>query len=205
MKIIIVGASGTIGSAAAQLLGARHDVVRVGRNSGDVRCDMTDIASIDAMYDAVGAFDALVCVSGSVVFAPLADMTPEKFAVGLNNKLMGQVNLVMRGLDHMNDKGSFSLTSGLLSEDVILEGVSSAICNAGVDAFVRSSALSMPRGIRINSVSATLVEESAEAFAPYFPGIKPIPASEAALGYVKSVEGWQTGRVYRIGWSPAQI
>jgi hypothetical protein len=55
--------------------------------------------------------------------------------------------------------------------------------------------------LRINLISPTMTEESATAFGPFFPGQKAIPAAEAALGFVKSVEGPQTGRVYRIGWS----
>jgi NAD(P)-dependent dehydrogenase (short-subunit alcohol dehydrogenase family) len=73
--------------------------------------------------------------------------------------------------------------------------------NGGLEAFARSAAIELPRGLRINVVSPTVTEESWSAFGPFFPGQKPVPASDAALGYVKSVEGMQTGKVYRIGWS----
>lgn len=201
MKIILVGSSGTIGRAVAAELGARHDIVHANRNSGDVRVDIADPASIVAMYGQVGRFDALVCATGKVHFGLLETFTPEQFDLGLRNKLMGQVNLVMLGLGHISDGGSFTLTSGLLNEDPIREGASAAMVNGGIEGFVRGAAIGLPRGLRVNVVSPTVVEESMPSYAPFFRGSKPVPASEAALGYAKSVEGAQTGRVYRIGWS----
>ena len=203
MKIILVGSSGTIGRAVAAELGARHDIVHANRSSGDVRVDIADPASIAAMYAQVGAFDALVCATGKVHFGPLETFTPEQFDLGLRNKLMGQVNLVMLGLAHIADGGSFTLTSGLLNEDPIREGVSAAMVNGGLEGFVRGAAIVLPRGLRLNVVSPTVIEESLPSYGPFFRGTKPVPASEAALGYAKSVEGAQTGRVYRIGWSRA--
>jgi len=201
VKIILVGASGTIGAAVNAELGARHEVVRVNRSSGDFRVDITDPASIQRLYAEIGAFDALVCASGSVHFGPLGLFTPEQYEVGLRHKLMGQVNLVMFGLASIRDGGSFTLTSGLLNDDPIREGVSAAMVNGGLEGFVRGAAIELPRGVRINVVSPTVVEESLPVYGPYFRGVKAVPVSDAALGYAKSVEGAQTGRVYRIGWS----
>jgi hypothetical protein len=56
----------------------------------------------------------------------------------------------------------------------------------------------MPRGIRINSVSPTLLSESAEKLGEYFRGFETVPASRVVLAYSKSVEGAQTGQVYRV-------
>lgn len=201
MKIIVIGAGGTIGAAVVTELSARHEVVRVGRSSGDVRADIADAASITRLYEEVGAFDAVVCTAGKVHFGAFDSFTPEQFDVGLRDKLMGQVNLVMLGQKYIRDGGSFTLTSGLLNDDPIREGVSAAMVNGGLEGFVHGAAIVLPRGLRINVVSPTVIEESLPSYAPYFRGIKAVPASEAALGYAKSVEGAQTGRVYRIGWS----
>lgn len=114
---------------------------------------------------------------------------------------MGQVNLVALGLKHIRDSGSFTLTTGQINDDPISVGASGAMVNGGIEGFVRSAAVELPRGIRVNVVSPTVTEESWAAFGPFFPGQKPVPAREAALGYVKSVEGRQTGKIYRIGWS----
>ena len=201
MKIILVGASGTIGKAVDLQLRERHEIVRANRTSGEFRVDIADPKSIERLYAQAGAFDALVCTAGNVHFGPFERFTTEQFDIGLRNKLMGQVNLVMLGHKHIRDGGSFTLTSGLLNDDPIREGVSAAMVNGAVEGFVRSAAIELPRGIRINVVSPTVIEESLPSYGPYFRGFEAVPANEAALGYVKSVEGAQTGRVYRIGWT----
>lgn len=201
MKVILVGASGTIGKAVDAELSTRHEVVRVNRSSGDLQVNIADPTSIERLYGQIGVFDALICTAGNVHFGPFEQFTPEQFEIGLRDKLMGQVNLVTMGLKHIRDGGSFTLTSGLLNDDPIREGVSAAMVNGGLEGFVHGVAIVLPRGLRINIVSPTVVEESLPAYGPYFRGSKAVPASEAALGYAKSVEGAQTGRVYRIGWS----
>jgi NAD(P)-dependent dehydrogenase (short-subunit alcohol dehydrogenase family) len=201
MKIILIGAAGTLGSAVDKALKARHEIVRVGRNSGDFQVDITDPASIERLFSKLGEFDAVVSTVGDVHFGPLAEFTQDEFQIGLRNKLMGQVNLVFFGLKHIRNRGSFTLTTGQINEDPIGVGASGAMVNGGLEAFARSAAIELTRGLRINVVSPTVTEESWSAFGPFFPGQKPVPASEAALGYVKSVEGMQTGKVYRIGWS----
>jgi NADP-dependent 3-hydroxy acid dehydrogenase YdfG len=201
MKIILIGASGTLGSAVDKALNTRHEIVKVGRKSGDFQVDITDPASIEQLFSKVGDFDAVVSTTGDVHFGPLAEITQDKFQIGLRSKLMGQVNLVAFGLKHIRDGGSFTLTTGQINEDPISVGASGAMVNGGLEAFARSAAIELPRGLRINIVSPTVTEESWPAVGPFFPGQKPVPASEAARGYVKSVEGMQTGKVYRIGWS----
>ncbi len=201
MKIILVGASGTIGRAVDAALGKRHDIVRVGRQSGDVHADISDAGSIRAMFDRVGEFDALISTTGKVHFGPLDQFTSDQFHIGLRDKLMGQVNLVTLGLPYIRTGGSFTLTSGLLNDDPIPTGASAAMVNGALEGFVHGAAIELPRGVRINLVSPAVIEEALPVYGAYFPGVKAVPAAEAALGYVKSVEGAQTGRVYRIGWT----
>jgi NAD(P)-dependent dehydrogenase (short-subunit alcohol dehydrogenase family) len=201
MKIILVGATGTLGKAVDRALSPRHEIVRVGRKGGDFQIDIADPKSIERLYAKTGEVDAVVSATGDVHFGPLVEFTQAQFDVGLRGKLMGQVNLVALGIKHVRSGGSFTLISGQINDDPIRMGASGAMVNGGLEGFVRSAALELPRGLRINLVSPTMTEESAAAFGPFFPGQKAIPAAEAALGFVKSVEGPQTGRVYRIGWS----
>jgi NAD(P)-dependent dehydrogenase (short-subunit alcohol dehydrogenase family) len=200
MKIVLVGATGNLGKAVDRALNSRHEIIRVGHTQGDLQVDIADPRSIEDLFEKIGEFDALVSTTGDVHFGPLEEFTQENFHVGLRSKLMGQVNLVMLGLKHIRAGGSFTLTTGQINEDPIRFGASGAMVNGGIEAFARSAALELPRGVRINVVSPTVTEESWSAFGPFFPGQKPIPAAEAANGYVKSVEGPQTGHVYRIGW-----
>jgi NAD(P)-dependent dehydrogenase (short-subunit alcohol dehydrogenase family) len=198
MKILIIGASGTIGQAIVKELESRHELIRASKSRGEVRVDITDPRSIRAMYERAGRVDAVVAACGKVHFGPLSDMTPELYDIGLKDKLMGQVNLVLLGREFVNEGGSFTLTSGVLSWDPIRYGSSASMVNAGIEAFTRAAALELPRGLRINAVSPTVIEESLPSYGPYFRGFEAVPAARAALAYSKSVEGAQTGQVYRV-------
>ncbi|WP_457788563.1 short chain dehydrogenase [Pseudomonas sp. PL-6] len=198
MKIILVGASGTIGQAIDRELRERHDIVRVGRNSGELQVDISDPASIRRLFEQTGPFDALISAAGNAHFGALEELSAKEFAVGLDDKLMGQINLVLIGREFANDGASFTLTSGVLSEDPIRYGAAVSTVNAALDGFVRAAAIELPRGLRINGVSPTILEESLPAYGPYFRGFKAVPAATVALAYAKSAEGRQTGQVYRV-------
>ncbi|MFM5426977.1 short chain dehydrogenase [Aeromonas veronii] len=198
MKIVIVGASGTVGSAVSELLAKDHQVIRVGHSRGDATVDMPDPASIKALFAQVGQFDALVVASGSVAFNGLTEMTDEQWQVGLESKLMGQINLTRAAIPYLTDKGSITLISGILSEEPINWGVSASTVNGAIDHFVKAAACELPRGIRINVVSPTVLAESMDKYADFFPGFVPVPAAKVAQAYKKSVLGIQTGQVFRV-------
>lgn len=203
LRILIVGASGVLGQAVASELGQRHEVLTAGRNSGDIRMDITDASSIQAALQKAGKLDAVISTAGKVTFAPLADFKPAAFGEGLHttglaDKLMGQVNLALAARDHLNDRGSITLTTGILSEHPIAAGSSASLVNGGIESFVRAAAIELPRGLRINVVSPTLLEESVPHYGPYFRGFETVPAAKAALAFCRSVEGLQTGQVYKV-------
>jgi NAD(P)-dependent dehydrogenase (short-subunit alcohol dehydrogenase family) len=193
MKIIVVGANGTIGRAVLQALQGRHEIVAVGRSHGQHNVDLVSRESIERFYTAVKFFDALVCAAGEARFGPLANLTDADFQVSLSSKLMGQVNLVRLGLNHAADGGSFTLTSGVLSLEPVPGSAAISLVNAGVEAFGRAAALEMPRGLRINVVSPPWVSETLTAM-----GRDPsggLPAAKVARAYVESVEGSANGEI----------
>ncbi|MBL8702257.1 MAG: short chain dehydrogenase [Alphaproteobacteria bacterium] len=198
MRILVVGASGTIGRAVVAELGARHDIVAAGRSSDELPMDITDPASIRAAYARLGKVDAVVSAAGKVKFAPFAEMDATAYEIGLRDKLMGQVNLVLIGRDHVTDGGSFTLTTGVLDSAPIRMGSSASMVNGAVNAFAMAAAIEMPRGQRINVVSPGVITEAMKDYAPFFRGFEPVPAARAALAYARSVEGAQTGQVYRV-------
>ena len=195
MKIIVIGASGDVGKAACDELGARHDLIRVGRTSGDIQIDMADRQSIDAMYEKTGTVDAVVCTAGDVHFGALQDFTEETFMLGLRNKVMGQVNLVLAGFDRVRDGGSFTLTSGVLDRDPIRMGAGAATANGALGGFVTGAAVEMPRGQRINVVSPGLLEASVARYGEWFPGHNPVSSKRVGLAFAKCVEGPINGQV----------
>ena len=177
----------------------RHDVISIGRNSGDFQVDISDSASIRKLFEQTGKFDALVCAAGSVKFVALGEMSEGDFELGLRDKLMGQVNLLLIGREYANDGASFTFTTGVLSHDPIRSGASAALVNGALDSFVRAAAIELPRGLRVNSISPTVLLEAMGSYAPYFRGYKPVPAADVALAYAKSVEGLQTGQTFHVG------
>ena len=198
MRIIVIGGTGTIGQSVVNELSARHDLVIAARTYGDVQVDIEDPQSIEAMYKKIGKVDAVVSTTGKVQFAVLSSYTSEQWAVGLNNKLMGQINLVSIGMNYLNDAGSYTLTSGILNRDPIPLGASAAMVNGALDGFVKAAAIELPRGLRINAVSPTVLLESMDQYADFFKGFTPVSAATVARAYAKSVEGAQTGQVYCV-------
>ena len=198
MRILLVGAHGTLGRAVAEAL-SHHEVVAASRSGGE-RVDLDDAASIAELYRRVGEVDAVACTAGVTPFGPLGELSLEQFSAGLVNKLLGQIALVRLGIEHVTDTGSFTLVSGVIGEEPIPGGSVPATVNGGVQRFVRAAAIELPRGLRINSVSPTVLTESWDAYGPSFPGFEPVPAASAARAYVRSIEGAQTGQTYRVGY-----
>ncbi|KNH07540.1 short chain dehydrogenase [Candidatus Burkholderia brachyanthoides] len=158
---------------------------------------MRDLASIKRLFDAIGRVDAIIATAGHVHFGPLVEMMPEQFRLGLDDKLMGQVNLVLGARNYLNDGGSFTLTSGVIGDAPILQGASAASVNVAIEGFVRGAAIELPRGLRINVTSPTMLEEAREAFGPFFRGFEAASGAWVALAYSRSVEGAESGRVIR--------
>ena len=198
MKILIIGASGTVGRAVVEELSPRHEIIKVGHTSGDFNVDITSIESISKMYKQIGSFDAVVSATGNVHFGDFNQMSERDYYVGIESKLMGQVNLVLIGKNYINEAGSFTLTSGVLSHEPIQYGSSASMVNAAVDGFVIGAAIEMPKGIRINSVSPGVVLESMDKYGDFFRGHEPVPVKRVALAFSKSVEGLLTGKVFEV-------
>lgn len=196
MKILLIGAEGTLGRAVVDELGARHDIVRAGRSHGDLRLDLRDKASVQSALNKLGRVDAIASAAGKLAFAPLLELTDEQWALSLQDKLMGQVNLALLGVPHLNDGGSITLTTGILSQEPILTGVTATLVNRALEGFVVGAALELPRALRINAVSPGLLSESVASFGEWFRGFEPVPAARAALGFSRSIEGADTGKVY---------
>lgn len=199
MRVIVVGAAGDIGKAVCAELGGRHDLIRAGRKGADVQVDMADLTSVDSMYARVGPVDAVVVCAGSAQFLPLADFLPDDFALGLNSKVMGQVNLVLVGQRVLRERGSFTLIGGIIGREQIRLGASAAAANGAVESFVRAAAVELERGLRINAVSPGMLASSTERYGEFFPGYEPVPAAQVGRAYAKSVDGVMTGQVFELG------
>lgn len=198
MKILVVGANGTIGKLVIEELAPRHEIIAAGKNRGQHRMDVTQEQSLRESFEKIGKVDAIIAAAGGAYWGPLKDMSSEQFRIGLNDKLMGQVNLTLIGQRYLNDGGSITLTSGGLSHDPQLGAASISAVNSAIDGFVRGAAIELERGCRINSVSPSVLKESWDKYAAGFPGTEPVSGRLVALAYRKSVEGKQTGQTFRV-------
>lgn len=191
MRVMVIGATGTIGRAVVAALKEKHEVIEVGHSSGVERIELADPASVRDLYRRVGTVDAVVSAAGQAAFKPLEQLGDAEFEFSLKNKLMGQVNVVRFGLAAVRDGGSITVTSGILAQNPMPGSAAVSLVNSGLEGFVRAAALEAPRGIRVNVVSPGWVSETLKAM-----GRDPsggTPAAEVAKTYVASVEGKESG------------
>jgi NAD(P)-dependent dehydrogenase (short-subunit alcohol dehydrogenase family) len=195
-RIIILGASGTMGMYLAAAFEKEHEVVRVASKSGDYQVDITSAGSIEKFYREAGEFDALVSTAGPTFVGPWSKLTDKEFRKGVEGKMMGQINLVLIGQHYIRPKGSFTLISGALTYEPQLNFANASAANGAVEGFVRAAAIELGNGIRINAVSPTVIENSPEYF-PYFPGEIPTTMKQLEYGFRKSVFGANTGQIIK--------
>lgn len=198
MKVLLIGASGTIGKRIYDAFSNKHEVVRASRSGADLQVDITSATSIEDMYHAVKNIDSVICAAGPAKFGAFGELTEEDFYIGIHGKMMGQVNLVRIGQNYVNDNGSFTLTTGILADEPVVGSSALALVNGAVNSFAMAAALELPRGHRVNVVCPTLVEDSVEKYAGVFPGYDAVSMERVVNGYIRSVEGKITGRVIRI-------
>lgn len=198
MKIVVVGGTGTIGRRlAAKLHEHGHLVITAGRTSGDVRVDLTSPESIETMYQQVGAVDAVVSAAAHGPMDDFTTLSRPELIDNMQGKLFGQVDLVLIGQDHVADGASFTLTSGVFADQAWPGVTGGAMISGALHAFVLSAAVELPRTMRINAVSPTMISDSVETFSEYFPGMRPVSMDSLLTDYLSCIHGEQTGEIIR--------
>ena len=195
MKILVIGATGTIGAAVVKALEGRHEVIAASRHAG-INVNIDDPNSIRAMYREVGEVDAVVSAVGNAAFAALKDLSDEDVRLSVTSKLMGQVNLIRYGLNAVRDGGSFTITTGILARHPAPGTAAITMVNIGLEGFVSAAALELDRGRRINAVSPGWVAETLSKM-----GRDPsggTPTADVAKAYVRAVEGQDNGEVIGV-------
>ena len=198
MKILIIGGNGTIGKPVVAHFKEQNEVLIAGRSSGDITVDIANSNSISKMFQNIGNVDAIIRIAGEAKWANFNELEEEDYHIGLNSKLMGQVNLVRIGQNYLNTGGSITLSTGILADDPVVKTTSAAMVNGGIHSFVMAVALEIENNIRVNVVSSGMVEDAYEKYRDYFPGHNPIPMKKVINGYVRSVNGKGNGEIIRI-------
>ncbi|MEU2199112.1 short chain dehydrogenase [Isoptericola sp. NPDC019482] len=204
-KVLVVGASGLVGRAVAANLEADHTVVRASRSSGDVRVDVLDPSSVQAMFETVGEVDAIVTVTGRQAYGPLSAITSEEIALGLTDKVMGQINVVLAGQSALRESGTITMTSGVMSDPPFPGGIGAHTDNAAIESFARVAATELTGNRRINVVSPAVVIPSWDEPLPAHlipAGLFQVTAPDLALSYRSSIEDGHTGEVYKVWGTP---
>ncbi|MCP1424252.1 NAD(P)-dependent dehydrogenase (short-subunit alcohol dehydrogenase family) [Paenibacillus sp. DS2363] len=198
-RALVIGGNGTLGKAVvAKLRDYSVKVITAGRQSGDVQVDMTSTESITTLFETVRNIDYVIVAAGQTHYAKLEELTPENNMISVQGKLLGQVNIVLIGQHYINDKGSFTLVSGIIQDHPIEQGASSAMVNGAIDSFAKAAAFELPRGIRLNSVSPNLFVESAEKYKDFFIGFNPVPVEKVANTFIQSALGIETAQNFKI-------
>lgn len=198
-RALVIGGNGTLGKAVVvKLRDYSVEVITAGRQSGDVQVDMTSTESITTLFETVRNIDYVIVAAGQTHYAKLEELTPENNMISVQGKLLGQVNIVLIGQHYINDKGSFTLVSGIIQDHPIEKGASSAMVNGAIDSFAKAAAFELPRGIRLNSVSPNLFVESAEKYKDFFIGFNPVPVEKVANTFIQSALGIETAQNFKI-------
>ncbi|WP_429089036.1 short chain dehydrogenase [Aeromonas veronii] len=197
--VILIGAQGKMGQAALSGLG-KHKVITASRSGEgcDFQVDITSRESIERLYQNVGSFDAVVNTAGFCEYAPFGEMSDEQWQTTIQSKLMGQINLVNIGLNYINQGGSFTLISGILNIKPIPLAIADATTSGAIDTFVQCVAHELPRGIRINVVNPTILEEAWDVYGEMMPGFQPVPGALVGKAFERSVDGFITGQVLYV-------
>ncbi|MBL0491776.1 short chain dehydrogenase [Aeromonas veronii] len=197
--VILIGAQGKMGQAALSGLG-KHKVITASRSGEgcDFQVDITSRESIDRLYQNVGSFDAVVNTAGFCEYAPFGEMSDEQWQTTIQSKLMGQINLVNVGLNYINQGGSFTLISGILNIKPIPLAIADATTSGAIDTFVQCVAHELPRGIRINVVNPTVLEEAWDVYGEMMPGFQPVPGALVGKAFERSVDGFISGQVLYV-------
>jgi len=195
-KVIVAGATGLIGSALAARLESTWEVVRAARSRSEVAVDATSTESIRAMFGQIGPYDALVSVLGTGALGPVGKLSSDDYLRSFQSKVLAQINLVSLGLPTVRAGGCFTLTSGILSEEPHAGFSAIAMVNGAVEAFCKTAALELPRGIRINCVTPVFMKESLErAGLTDFSGYPVLSVADTLPAYFRSLEEACTGRI----------
>jgi NAD(P)-dependent dehydrogenase (short-subunit alcohol dehydrogenase family) len=197
--VILIGAQGKMGQAALSGLG-KHKVITASRSGEgcDFQVDITSRESIERLYQNVGTFDAVVNTAGFCEYAPFGEMSDEQWQTTIQSKLMGQINLVNVGLNYINQGGSFTLISGILNIKPIPLAIADATTSGAIDTFVQCVAHELPRGIRINVVNPTVLEEAWDVYGEMMPGFQPVPGALVGKAFERSVDSFISGQVLYV-------
>ncbi|MDH7445584.1 short chain dehydrogenase [Aquimarina sp. 2201CG14-23] len=197
MKILIIGATGTIGKEIYDHLKENHEVYAAHRNSDSYPIDITNKDSIKSLFDTLPKLDAVINAAGTASWKHFSDLSEEDYYVGIKSKLMGQVNLVHIAKDYLNENAVITLTTGILAEHYEPNTTALSLVNGAIHSFVNSAAKELERGIRLNVVAPGAIAgdfPEDQKFAGYLP----VQIQDVVKIYEYTLTSTNTGQILKI-------
>ncbi len=166
--VVVVGGSSGIGQAVAEL--ASHAGARVtilGRKAKPAegiaarQVDITETAQLAGVFAELGPIDHLVVTAGARIGSPaLVDLQRDVLQLAFDTKLFAALFVIQAALPQLAERGSITLTSGLLSRKVSPGSLLKSTLNAAIEVMGKSLARELaPR--RVNVVSPGVTDTAA--------------------------------------------
>lgn len=202
MNIILIGSTGTLGTAIYSNLESKGHTLVTASRSSENSIDIDNSESIKEYFAQIISVDAIICTAGSASFGSLEKLSEDQIELGLKSKLLGQINIVKEGISKLNPGGVIILTGGMLAHSPWPETSNIATVNAGLEGFVKAVALELTDDRRIVVVHPPLISETAETMRM---DSSPWPtATMVSQSYVKALDDKLTGKpIFVDGYHPA--
>ena len=173
---LVTGAGQGIGAAIARKLAPRVACVDLDGEKAAVvasevggkgyQADVADVVSLSGLLDQIerdlGPVDALVNVAGVCLTRPIAQVTPEQFALTFNVNVQGLFFLSRAVADRLVDRGAHGAVVNMASVSAFLpklEQIDYGASKAAVISVTRSLALVYAdKGVRFNAVAPGMID-----------------------------------------------
>lgn len=224
-KALVIGAASGIGWATARALAAEGDRVTLADRNLDgaqaraaelgdphsaAHVEVTDEASVQALFDQTEALDVVVNCAGFGSLGLITDLAVAEFRSVVDVCLNGAFIVAKYAGQKLREGGSLVSISSLNGRQPAVGMSAYCSAKAGLSMLTQVAALEMgPRGIRVNAVSPGFVETPLTEGSSLVPGLVDDYVDNTALGRAGQPEeiadavvflcspkaGWLTGEV----------
>jgi NAD(P)-dependent dehydrogenase (short-subunit alcohol dehydrogenase family) len=135
---------------------------------------------------------------GKLPFATFKEMQESDFNEGIQNKLVGQINVVRTALPILVQHGAIVFTSGILSEQPLLKTVCAAAANGAINACALALATELQGRARVNAVSPSMVADSVNVHGRSYDGLELTSMEDLVKAYRFCLSSLVNGKVIRL-------
>jgi NAD(P)-dependent dehydrogenase (short-subunit alcohol dehydrogenase family) len=167
-RVLVVGAAGGIGKATTEAFAAMGaTIAAAGRTTATVEAvarsvageaiqlDVRDNDQVEAMFADRPPFDHVIVAAASTIAGPVAGLALDDARAAMESKFWGAYRIARAA--KVNDGGSITFVSGVLSQRPSATSVLQGAINAALEALARGLALERAP-VRVNAVSPGLID-----------------------------------------------